>query len=173
MFAGRSVLSAMSSMGMHIESGMLTPAELARAVSSHGTTSMFVYPHEIAKVLGLEGVRLMHDEALLQPVNIYTQMPSCAPSAPGLETTGYEITPEDVAEAMTWPGIIGLGEMKTFDGVPHSGVENFAVQTVDTVMSLDTRTSPAPAMPAMRGVDSMNKSEAVQFNKRILVAVND
>jgi len=102
---------------MHIESGMLTPAEFARAVIPHGTTTMFVDPHEIANVLGLRGVRLMHDEALMQPVNIYTQMPSCAPSAPGLETTGYEITAGDVAEAMTWPGIIGLGEMMNFPGV--------------------------------------------------------
>ncbi|KPN65007.1 Adenine deaminase [Aliiroseovarius crassostreae] len=105
---------------MHIESGMLTPAEFVRAVIPHGTTTMFVDPHEIANVLGLEGVRLMHDEALLQPVNIYTQMPSCAPSAPGLETTGFEITPEDVREAMSWPGIIGLGEMMNFPGVINS-----------------------------------------------------
>jgi adenine deaminase len=104
---------------MHIESGMLTPAEFARAVIPHGTTTMFHDPHEIANVLGLRGVRLMHDEALMQPVNIFTQMPSCAPSAPGLETTGYEIGPDDVAEAMTWPGIIGLGEMMNFPGVVH------------------------------------------------------
>jgi len=102
---------------MHIESGMLTPAEFARAVIPHGTTTMFTDPHEIANVFGLRGVRLMHDEALLQPINIFTQMPSCAPSAPGLETTGFEITPEDVAEAMHWPGIIGLGEMMNFPGV--------------------------------------------------------
>ncbi|PWE28893.1 adenine deaminase [Maritimibacter sp. 55A14] len=102
---------------MHIESGMLTPAQFARAVIPHGTTTMFTDPHEIANVLGLRGVKLMHDEALLQPINIFTQMPSCAPSAPGLETTGHEITPEDVAEAMTWPGIIGLGEMMNFPGV--------------------------------------------------------
>lgn len=102
---------------MHIESGMLTPAEFAAAVIPHGTTSMFTDPHEIANVLGLRGVRLMHDEALKQPVNIFTQMPSCAPSAPGLETTGHEITPEDVAEAMAWPGIVGLGEMMNFPGV--------------------------------------------------------
>jgi adenine deaminase len=102
---------------MHIESGMLTPAEFARAVIPHGTTTMFTDPHEIANVLGLRGVRLMHDEALIQPISIFTQMPSCAPSAPGLETTGYEITAEDVAEAMAWPGIIGLGEMMNFPGV--------------------------------------------------------
>lgn len=102
---------------MHIESGMLTPAEFARAVIPHGTTTMFTDPHEIANVLGIRGVWLMRDEALLQPINIYTQVPSCAPSAPGLETTGHEITPEDVIEAMGWPGIIGLGEMMNFPGV--------------------------------------------------------
>ena len=102
---------------MHIESGMLTPAEFARAVIPHGTTTMFVDPHEIANVFGLRGVRLMLDEALLQPVSIYVQMPSCAPSAPGLETTGFEISAEDVAEAMGWGGIIGLGEMMNFPGV--------------------------------------------------------
>lgn len=102
---------------MHIESGMLTPAEFAAAVIPHGTTTMFTDPHEIANVLGLNGVRMMHDEALMQPVNIFTQMPSCAPSAPGLETTGFEIGPDDVAEAMRWPGIIGLGEMMNYPGV--------------------------------------------------------
>ncbi|ABF65531.1 Adenine deaminase [Ruegeria sp. TM1040] len=116
---GRYMMPGLCDGHMHIESGMLTPAEFARAVIPHGTTTMFTDPHEIANVLGLEGVRLMHDEALLQPVNIYTQMPSCAPSAPGLETTGYEISAEDVAEAMTWPGIIGLGEMMNFPGVAH------------------------------------------------------
>lgn len=114
---GRFMIPGLCDGHMHIESGMLTPAEFARAVIPHGTTSMFTDPHEIANVLGLRGVRLMHDEALMQPVNIFTQMPSCAPSAPGLETTGFEISAEDVAEAMTWPGIIGLGEMMNFPGV--------------------------------------------------------
>ncbi|GGD20695.1 adenine deaminase [Sinisalibacter lacisalsi] len=117
---GRYLIPGLCDAHMHIESGMLTPAEFARAVIPHGTTSMFTDPHEIANVLGLEGVRLMHDEAMMQPVNIFTQMPSCAPSAPGLETTGHEITPEDVAEAMTWPGIVGLGEMMNFPGVIHA-----------------------------------------------------
>jgi adenine deaminase len=114
---GRYLIPGLCDGHMHIESGMLTPAEFARAVIPHGTTSMFTDPHEIANVLGLRGVRLMHDEALMQPVNIFTQMPSCAPSAPGLETTGFEIGPDDVAEAMRWPGIIGLGEMMNYPGV--------------------------------------------------------
>lgn len=114
---GRYLIPGLCDGHMHIESGMLTPAEFAAAVIPHGTTTMFTDPHEIANVLGLAGVRMMHDEAMMQPVNIFTQMPSCAPSAPGLETTGFEISAEDVAEAMGWPGIVGLGEMMNFPGV--------------------------------------------------------
>ncbi|HRE26765.1 MAG TPA: adenine deaminase, partial [Anaerolineales bacterium] len=69
-----------------------------------GTTGMFVDPHEIANVFGLKGVRLMVDEAALQPINVWVQMPSCVPSAPGLETPGAQIGPDEVREAMTWPG---------------------------------------------------------------------
>jgi len=123
---GRYLIPGLCDAHMHIESGMLTPAEFAAAVMPHGTTTMFTDPHEIANVLGLAGVRMMHDEALMQPLNIFTQMPSCAPSAPGLETTGYEIGPEDVAEAMGWPGIIGLGEMMNYPGVIHGDPQMLA-----------------------------------------------
>ena len=102
---------------MHIESGMVTVTEFVRAVVPWGTTGMFVDPHEIANVFGLKGVRLMVDEAQVQPVHVWVQVPSCVPSAPGLETAGATITPEDVAEAMQWDGIIGLGEMMNFPGV--------------------------------------------------------
>ena len=105
---------------MHVESGMVTVTEFARAVIPHGTTSMFIDPHEIANVLGVKGVRLMHDEAMELPVNVFVQMPSCVPSAEGLENSGAAITPEDVADAMTWPNIIGLGEMMNFPGVVNS-----------------------------------------------------
>ncbi|WP_394152246.1 adenine deaminase [Loktanella salsilacus] len=124
--AGRYLIPGLCDGHMHIESGMLTPAEFAAAVIPHGTTTMFTDPHEIANVLGLNGVRMMHDEALMQPVNIFTQMPSCAPSAPGLETTGYEITAEDVAQAMSWPGIVGLGEMMNFPGVINADPQMLA-----------------------------------------------
>jgi adenine deaminase len=111
---------------MHVESGMVTVTQFARAVVPHGTTSMFIDPHEIANVLGLPGVRLMHDEAMGLPLNIFVQMPSCVPSAPGLETPGATITAEDVAEAMTWPNIIGLGEMMNFPGVVNGDAKMLA-----------------------------------------------
>ncbi len=102
---------------MHVESGMLTVTEFVRAVIPFGTTGMFIDPHEIANVFGLPGVRLMVDEAACQPIHVWVQMPSCVPSAPGLETPGVTLGPAEVAEAMTWPGVIGLGEVMNFPGV--------------------------------------------------------
>lgn len=102
---------------MHVESGMLTVSEFARAVIPHGTTGMFIDPHEIANIFGLAGVRLMADEAAVQPIHVWVQMPSCVPSAPGFETPGSSIGPEEVAEAMAWENIVGLGEMMNFPGV--------------------------------------------------------
>ena len=118
--AGRYLSPGLLDAHMHVESGMLTVTEFVRAVLPHGTTGMFIDPHEIANVLGLPGVRLMHDEAMQQPIHVFVQMPSCVPSAPGLETSGAVIGPQEVAEAMTWPGIIGLGEMMSYPGVYNS-----------------------------------------------------
>ncbi|MEM7615211.1 MAG: adenine deaminase, partial [Pseudomonadota bacterium] len=114
---GRYMLPGLCDGHMHVESGMVTVTEFARAVIPHGTTSMFIDPHEIANVLGLPGVKLMHDEAAGLPINVQVQIPSCVPSAPGLETPGASITVEDVAEGLTWPQACGLGEMMNFPGV--------------------------------------------------------
>jgi len=105
---------------MHVESGMVTITEFVRAVAPRGTTGMFIDPHEIANVFGLKGVQLMADEAEDQPIHVWVQVPSCVPSAPGLETPGSSIGAEDVAEAMKWERIIGLGEMMNFPGVYFS-----------------------------------------------------
>ncbi len=113
---GRYLVPGLCDAHMHVESGMLTPTEFARAVIPHGTTTMFVDPHEIANVMGLPGVRMMHDEAMTLPINMFVQVPSCVPSAPGLETPGATLGPDDIAEALTWPNIIGLGEVMNFPG---------------------------------------------------------
>ncbi len=115
--AGRYLVPGLLDAHMHVESGMLTVTEFVRAVGVHGTTGMFVDPHEMANIFGLRGVKLMVDEAARQPIHVWVEMPSCVPSAPGLETPGASIGPDQVAEAMTWPGIIGLGEMMNFPGV--------------------------------------------------------
>lgn len=117
---GRYISPGLLDAHMHVESGMLSVSEFVRAVIPHGTTGMFIDPHEIANVFGLRGVRLMVDEAAIQPIHVWVQMPSCVPSAPGLETPGASIGPDEVAEAMTWEGVIGLGEVMNFPGVYSS-----------------------------------------------------
>ncbi|GAB4547496.1 MAG: adenine deaminase [Anaerolineae bacterium] len=118
--ADRFMLPGLLDAHMHVESSMCTITEYVRAVIPHGTTGIFADPHEMANVLGMRGVRLMVDEARAMPINVFIQMPSCVPSAPGLERPGATITPADVSEAMTWEGIIGLGEMMNFPGVYHN-----------------------------------------------------
>jgi len=114
---GRYLVPGLLDAHMHVESGMVTVTEFVRAVAARGTTGMFIDPHEIANVFGLKGVKLMVDEAAKQPVHVWVQMPSCVPSSPGFETPGASLGPKEVAEAMTWKGIIGLGEMMNFPAV--------------------------------------------------------
>jgi len=102
---------------VHIESSMMTVRGYANAVLPHGTTTAFIDPHEIANVLGLDGVRLMAEEAKTVPMQIYVQVPSCVPAAPAFETSGAAITARDVAEAMQWDNVIGLGEVMNYPGV--------------------------------------------------------
>jgi adenine deaminase len=114
---GRFLVPGLLDAHMHVESGMVTTTEFVRAVAPRGSTGLFIDPHEIANVFGLKGVKLMVDEAAQQPIHVWVQMPSCVPSAPGMETPGAAIGPDEVAEAMTWPGIIGLGEMMNYPAV--------------------------------------------------------
>lgn len=128
---GRFLVPGLLDGHMHIESGMVTITEFARAVIPHGTTGMFIDPHEIANVFGLKGVRMMVDEAAVQPIHVWVQVPSCVPSAPGLETPGAAIGPQEVAEAMSWPGVIGLGEVMNFPGV-YQGDEKMLAEMAET-----------------------------------------
>ena len=111
---------------MHVESGMITVTEFVRAVMSRGTTGIFVDPHEIANVFGLKGIELMVKEAQNLPIHVFVEVPSCVPSAPGLETPGASIGPDEVAEAIQWDGVIGLGEMMNFPGVFNSDLNMLA-----------------------------------------------
>jgi adenine deaminase len=122
---------------MHVESGMVTVTEFVRAVAPRGTTGMFIDPHEIANVFGLKGIKLMVEEAAEQPIHVWVQVPSCVPSAPGMETPGASIGPEEVAEAMQWDGIIGLGEMMNFPGVFLSD-EKIHAELAETVAANKT-----------------------------------
>jgi adenine deaminase len=128
---GRYLVPGLLDGHMHVESGMLTVTEFVRAVIPHGTTGMFIDPHEIANVFGLKGVKLMAEEAALQPIHVWVQVPSCVPSAPGLETPGASLDAQDVAQAMKWDRIIGLGEVMNFPGV-YNGDEKMHAEMAAT-----------------------------------------
>ncbi|MFW6194046.1 MAG: adenine deaminase [Halobacteriota archaeon] len=102
---------------MHLESTLLTPSEFARAVLPHGTTSVFIDPHEIANVAGVDGIKYVYDASRNLPVNFFLNVPSCVPAIKGLETYGAEINAGDVSKFITWDGVVGLAEMMNFPGV--------------------------------------------------------
>ncbi len=114
---GRHLVPGLLDGHVHIESSMVTVTEFVRAVLPHGTTGVFIDPHEIANVLGIQGVALMVNEAQEQPIHVWVQAPSCVPSASDLETSREVLGPKQVAKALSWPGIIGLGEMMDYEGV--------------------------------------------------------
>jgi adenine deaminase len=113
---GRFVCPGLMDAHVHLESSMVRPAEYARAVVPLGTTSVFCDPHEIANVLGLEGVRYILDASEGLPLYVYVMVPSCVP-ATHLETAGAELTAADVVELMKHERVLGLAEMMNFPGV--------------------------------------------------------
>ncbi len=108
---------------IHVESSMVTVTQFAKAVLARGTTTIFMDPHEIANVLGMDGVKLMIEEGKNLPLKVLATMPSCVPAAPGFEDAGAEFGPNDIAQAMQWKEIIGLGEMMNFPGVISGDVD--------------------------------------------------
>jgi adenine deaminase len=102
---------------MHLESSMMTPAAFAEAILPLGTTTVAADPHEIANVLGVDGVKMLCDQTRDLPLHVYIMAPSTIPSAPGFENSGAEITGKEVAEMLRLPGVHGLGEVMDFLGV--------------------------------------------------------
>ena len=105
---------------MHVESAMVTVARFAEAVLPHGTTTVLIDNHEIANVLGLDGIRWMLEEGSRLQLKVLLAVPSCVPALPGFEDAGATITPDDIREALQWEGVAGLGEMMNMPGVIES-----------------------------------------------------
>ncbi|MGQ9636534.1 MAG: adenine deaminase [Thermodesulfobacteriota bacterium] len=108
---------------VHVESSLVGIPEFARAILPHGTTTVIIDPHEIANVLGEEGIRFMAESAKKIPLNVFIMIPSCVP-ATSLETSGARLEAEDLEPLLREPWAIGLAEMMNFPGVLHreSGV---------------------------------------------------
>ncbi len=101
---------------VHIESAMVTPPEFARAVVPRGTTTVVTDPHEIANVLGLDGIRYMLDMAKNNPLSVYVNAPSCVPST-HMETTGASLEWYNLESLQREEYVIGLAEVMNFPGV--------------------------------------------------------
>ncbi|MEM4699926.1 MAG: adenine deaminase [Candidatus Nezhaarchaeales archaeon] len=102
---------------VHLESSHLTLSRFAEAALIHGTTSAVFDPHEIANVAGAAGVRALMTEAEALPFGSYFTVPSCVPSAPGLETSGAELGVDDVEGLLMEPNVVGLAEVMDYLGV--------------------------------------------------------
>lgn len=101
---------------IHLESSLLWVTEFARAVIPHGTSVTISDPHEIANVLGLEGMRALMAGTRELPMSCYFTMPSCVPASPR-ETSGATFGPSEIAEGLAIPEVIGLGELMAFPAV--------------------------------------------------------
>ena len=110
---------------VHVESSMLPPAEFARIAVIHGTVATVSDPHEIANVLGVEGVRAMQRMAESTPCKIHFGIPSCVP-ATGFETAGAVIDSDAVEQLCQDPSLTYLAEMMNFPGVVHQDPEVMA-----------------------------------------------
>jgi adenine deaminase len=105
---------------VHIESTMVSPPNFAAAVLPLGTTTAVIDPHEIGNVLGMDGVRYMLEASEGLPLRVLVTVPSCVPAVPGIETAGAEFGPEQVAEMLTWPRVVGIAEVMDVPGVANA-----------------------------------------------------
>jgi adenine deaminase len=113
---GRYVAPGLIDSHVHIESAMVPPPEFARAVVPRGTTTVITDPHEIANVLGLDGIRYMMDMSKHNPLSVYVNAPSCVPST-HMETTGASLEWYNLEPLQREEYVIGLAEVMNFPGV--------------------------------------------------------
>ena len=101
---------------VHIESSMLMPSEFARTVVPSGTTTVIADPHEIANVMGLQGISFVREASKNLPLDVFMMLPSCVP-ATCLETSGVDLNSYDLALLIDAPWVLGIAEMMNFPGV--------------------------------------------------------
>ncbi len=107
---------------VHIESSMAPPSEFARTVVPHGVTTVITDPHEIANVLGLDGIRFMFENAKHGPLSMYVMASSCVP-ATAMETNGATLHWYDLVSLKSDPWVLGLAEVMNFPGVIYGDDE--------------------------------------------------
>ena len=102
---------------VHVESSMLIPENFSRAVIPWGTTAVCTDPHEIANVLGIDGVKFMLENASRSALRQYVLAPSCVPAVPGLECSGAEFGEEEIGEILDMDHVVGVAELMDYVGV--------------------------------------------------------
>lgn len=102
---------------MHFESAMLTCTEFSKLSIPTGTTTLIGDPHEIGNVLGVAGMKAMIEEAKTLPNRILFTVPCAVPDAPGLETSGFDVTAKDMKDLLTDPYVQGIGEIQSFSNI--------------------------------------------------------
>lgn len=117
---------------IHVESAMIGCAEYAKVVVPRGTTAIFADPHECCNVVGLDGVRVMFDDAKRAPLKAMLTTPSCVPAVTGFDDSGAYVDAAQVAETMKWDDVVGLGEMMNFPGI-LGGEENAQHEVGETL----------------------------------------
>ena len=115
---GQHVVPGLIDAHFHIESTMVSPSEFSRIVLPRGNTTVIVDPSWTANVMGIEGVKLLIDQAKGCGVRILIDAPSCVPLAPyDLITPGHEFGIEEIEEMLAWDSVVALGEMNDFKRV--------------------------------------------------------
>ena len=117
---GKYVVPGFIDSHLHIESSMTTPRGYARTVCPHGTTSIIADPHEIANVLGTEGIKFLLDQSENVFLHIYIMMPSCVPCSP-FEHSGCTLLAKDMEELSKSKRVIGLGEVMDYVSLTNAG----------------------------------------------------
>lgn len=114
--SGKLVLPSFIDAHIHLESSMVTPAEFAKAVVAHGTTTVITDPHEITNVMGIDGVEYMIQASQNLPIDVHFMMPSCVP-ATEIDESGAELDCKDIDLYLDNKKVLGLAEMMNYVGV--------------------------------------------------------
>ena len=116
---GKLVLPGFIDAHIHLESSMVTPSEFAKAVVSHGTTTVITDPHEIANVMGTDGIEYMIQSSQNLPVDVHFMLPSCVP-ATEFDESGAELGYKDIDSYFEHKKVLGLAEMMNYVGVANA-----------------------------------------------------
>lgn len=114
--SGKLVLPGFIDAHIHLESSMVTPAEFAKTVVAHGTTTVITDPHEITNVMGIDGVEYMIQASQNLPIDVHFMMPSCVP-ATEIDESGAELDCKDIDLYLDNKKVLGLAEMMNYVGV--------------------------------------------------------